>query len=102
MEVISDFGTVDYFAVETLTLGIFNVWLGMNSLTAAAQIAGIAFIFIIGLLYIERTARSRQRFTDTTQRSRALEPAKTTRVGGIFCAVWRRLFLALASPSACC
>ena len=87
MEVISDFGTVDYFAVETLTLGIFNVWLGMNSLTAAAQIAGIAFIFIIGLLYIERTARSRQRFTDTTQRSRALEPAKTTRVGGMFCAV---------------
>ncbi|MEE2720967.1 MAG: iron ABC transporter permease [Pseudomonadota bacterium] len=87
MEVISDFGTVDYFAVETLTLGIFNVWLGMNSLTAAAQIAGIAFIFIIGLLYIERTARSRQRFTDTTQRSRALEPAKTTRVGGIFCTV---------------
>ena len=104
MEVISDFGTVDYFAVETLTLGIFNVWLGMNSLTAAAQIAGIAFIFIIGLLYIERTARSRQRFTDTTQRSRALEPAKTTRVGACFALlrVWRRLFLALASPSACC
>ena len=27
MEVISDFGTVEYFAIETLTLGIFNVWL---------------------------------------------------------------------------
>ena len=29
METISDFGTVDYFAVDTLTLGVFNVWLGI-------------------------------------------------------------------------
>ena len=68
MEVISDFGTVEYFAVETLTLGIFNVWLGMNNLTAAVQIAGVAFIFIVSLLYIEKTARSKQRFYDVTQR----------------------------------
>ena len=40
METISDFGTVEYFAIETLTLGIFNVWLGMNSLTAS-QIASL-------------------------------------------------------------
>ena len=30
MEVLSDFGTVEFFAVETLTLGIFNIWLGSN------------------------------------------------------------------------
>ena len=72
MEVVSDFGTVEFFAVETLTLGIFNVWLGMNNLTVAVQIAGIAFIFILGLLYIERKARSRQRFTDTTQRNNSI------------------------------
>ena len=34
MEVVSDFGTAEYFAVETLTLGIFNVWLGMNNIVA--------------------------------------------------------------------
>jgi len=85
MEVISDFGTVDYFAVETLTLGIFNVWLGMNNLTAAAQIAGIAFIFIIGLLYIERTARSRQRFMDTTQRGKEISPKRASRGWGAVC-----------------
>ena len=37
------FGTVEYFAIET-ALGIFNVWLGMNSLTAAAQIATFGFL----------------------------------------------------------
>ena len=87
MEVISDFGTVEYFAVETLTLGIFNVWLGMNNLAAAAQIAGIAFIFILGLLYIERSARSRQRFTDTTQRNQTVPPKPVSPVAGVLCIV---------------
>ena len=43
MEVVSDFGTVEYFAVQTITLGIFNVWLGMNNLVAAAQISSVGF-----------------------------------------------------------
>ena len=41
METISDFGTVEYFALETLTLGVFNVWLGMNSLSGASQISSV-------------------------------------------------------------
>ena len=47
METISDFGTVDYFALETLTLGVFNVWLGMNSLSGASQISSVLFIFVL-------------------------------------------------------
>ena len=76
METVSDFGTVEYFAVETLTLGIFNVWLGMNNLTAAAQIAGVAFVFILGLLYIEQRARGQQRFFDPGRPSGRLRPVR--------------------------
>ena len=65
MEVVSDFGTVEYFAVETITLGIFNVWLGMNNIVAAAQISLFGFIFILSLLGLELYARSRQRFAGT-------------------------------------
>ena len=74
METVSDFGTVEYFAIETLTLGIFNVWLGMNNLTAAAQIATFSFLFIIILLAVEVLARARRRFVDTTRRSVSLAP----------------------------
>ena len=63
MEVISDFGTVDYFGIETLTLGIFNVWLGMNNIVAAAQISLFAFVLIVFLLIIERYARSNRLFS---------------------------------------
>ena len=81
METISDFGTVEYFAIETLTLGIFNVWLGMNSLTAAAQIATVSFLFIILLLVLEMFARARRRYDDTTRRRISL-PAHPTSLGG--------------------
>ena len=65
METISDFGTVEFFAVETLTLGIFNLWLGMNDLAAASQVAIVAFIFIFFLLIVELVARKKQKFNDT-------------------------------------
>ena len=66
METLSDFGTVEFFAIETLTLGIFNVWLGMNSLTAAAQIATFGFLFVIVLLTVE-VPRGRGVVVNTTR-----------------------------------
>ena len=89
MEVISDFGTVEFFTVETLTLGIFNVWLGMNNLVAAAQISIIAFIFVIALLFIEFKSRANRRFNDSSQRQTiikkvSLPPLKST-FSALFC-----------------
>ena len=72
METISDFGTVEYFAIETLTLGIFNVWLGMNNLAGAAQIAVVSFLLIVALLAVELIARAARRYTDTTRRANVL------------------------------
>ena len=65
METVSDFGTVDFFAVETITLGIFNLWLGMNNLARASQLALIGFFFIMILLAFELSARKKQKFNDT-------------------------------------
>ncbi len=85
MEVVSDFGTVEYFAVETLTLGIFNVWLGMNNLTAAAQIAGVAFVFILGLLFIEQRARGQQRFVNPARPRPGLRSVRLTGAKAALC-----------------
>jgi iron(III) transport system permease protein len=87
METVSDFGTVEYFALETLTLGIFNVWLGMNSLPAAAQIASIAFLFVIAMLVLELYSRHRRRYVDTGRRTVSLQPIRTNRTGSLACFV---------------
>jgi iron(III) transport system permease protein len=62
LEALNDFGTVDYFAVNTFTRGIFNVWLGMNNLAGAAQIAVALVAAVVLLMAIERGARGRKRF----------------------------------------
>ncbi len=62
MEVISDFGTVQQLAVETFTTGIYEVWLGMNQVGAAAQLASLLFGFVLLLIWLERSSRRGRRY----------------------------------------
>lgn len=62
METVNDFGTVDYFAVQTLTTGIFSVWLEMNNAGGAAQIASVVLILVVLLVTLEKFGRRRARF----------------------------------------
>ncbi len=58
METLNDFGTVQYFAVDTLTAGIYRTWLGMNEPAAATQLAGVLLLFVIALMALERQGRA--------------------------------------------
>ena len=60
METLNDYGTVDYFALRTLTAGIYDVWLGMNNLGGGAQLATLLLIFVILLIGLEKFSRIRQ------------------------------------------
>ncbi len=72
METLNDFGTVDFFAVSTFTLGIYDVWLNMNNIAGAAQLAGLLLFFVVFLVLAERFARRKQRFHHTTSKYKAL------------------------------
>ena len=85
METISDFGTVDYFALETLTLGVFNVWMGMNSLSGAAQISSVLFILVVILLTMEYLARRKQRFHEKSSGQNNLEEEDISNFKKFFC-----------------
>ena len=85
METISDFGTVEYFALETLTLGVFNVWLGMNSLSGASQISSVLFLFVVALLTLEYLARRRQRFHEKSSGQNILESENIPKSKKIVC-----------------
>jgi iron(III) transport system permease protein len=85
METISDFGTVDYFALETLTLGVFNVWMGMNSLSGAAQISSVLFIIVVVLLTMEYLARRNQRFHEKSSGQNNLEEENISNLKKIEC-----------------
>ncbi len=62
METLNDFGTVDYFAVQTLTVGVYRVWFGMNNPPAAAQLASMVLALVLVMAALERIARGRRRY----------------------------------------
>jgi len=59
METLNDFGTVDYFGVQTFTTGIYRTWFGLGERAAAAQLSGFLLIFILFLILIERLSRTK-------------------------------------------
>ncbi|MEQ8806693.1 MAG: iron ABC transporter permease, partial [Rhodospirillales bacterium] len=72
MEALNDFGTVDFFGVRTFTAGIYDVWLNMDSISGAAQLASVLMIFVIVLVVMERMARRGQRYHHTSTKIQAL------------------------------
>ncbi|MEQ9555727.1 MAG: iron ABC transporter permease [Rhodospirillales bacterium] len=72
MEALNDFGTVDFFGVRTFTAGIYDVWLNMDSISGAAQLASVLMIFVVVLVVLERMARRGQRYHHTSTKIQAL------------------------------
>ena len=88
METLNDFGTVDFFAVQTLTAGLYDVWLNMDNLGGAAQIAAIMLTFVILLISLEYIGRRGRRFYQS-----AGQPKGKTRQTLIGKAKWFALWL---------
>ncbi|WED22260.1 iron ABC transporter permease [Vibrio sp. JC009] len=61
MEALGDFGTVSYFAVNTLTTAVYDTWLGYSNLNAAAKISAIMLVVVVLLLSGERYSRRKQK-----------------------------------------
>ncbi|TCL09047.1 iron(III) transport system permease protein [Shimia isoporae] len=79
METVNDFGTVDYFAVQTLTTGIFSVWLESNNAGGAAQIATVVLMLVIFLVTMEKVSRRKFQFFSLSTRHR---PPERTQLRG--------------------
>ncbi|MDP4033508.1 MAG: iron ABC transporter permease [Pseudorhodobacter sp.] len=75
METVADYGTVAHFGVQTLTSGIFSVWLTGGNAGGAAQIAGVMLVVIVLLLALERSSRRNARFHRLSRASRPVAPA---------------------------
>ena len=70
METVNDFGTVDYFAVQTLTTGIFSVWLQSSNVGGAAQLACVVLTIVILLVSLEKLSRRRMQFFNMSSKQK--------------------------------
>ena len=76
METVSDFGVVEFFAVQTLTTGIFSVWLESYNAGGAAQIASLVLMMVLVLVALEKTSREKMRFFGLSRQSRPVQKQK--------------------------
>ena len=68
METLADYGTVQYFGVNTFTTGIFRTWFGLDDSGAAAQLSAMLLGFVFLLVIVERWSRRHMRFHHTGRR----------------------------------
>ncbi|MFN9773338.1 MAG: ABC transporter permease [Burkholderiales bacterium] len=90
METLADFGTVNFFAVDTFSAGIYRAWQGLGDRSAAARLALVLLVAVLLLVWIERRQRGRMAF-----HGRSTRPARPRRLHGA--AAWAAT-LACATP----
>tara|TARA_B100000963_G_scaffold278918_1_gene247353 strand:+ start:1242 stop:2858 length:1617 start_codon:yes stop_codon:yes gene_type:complete len=79
MECLSDFGTVSFFNVNTLTTGIYNSWLSFDDLNTANQISFTLLLFILILFSIEIYSRKDAKYH---QPGRGFKPITKIKLSG--------------------
>ena len=78
METVADFGTVQHFAVQTLTTGVFSTWFNGNNAGGAAQLSGVILVLILALVAVERRARRHARYHRPARAARPVSPVALT------------------------
>ncbi len=84
METIADYGTVSYFGVQTLSAGVFDVWLNKQSSAGAAQLALLMLIIVLTLLLLERYFRRELTTADRRARFDSLVHPRLKPLPGLF------------------
>lgn len=88
METLADYGTVQYFGIDTFTTGIFRTWFGLGDSGAATQLSAVLLTFVFALIMIEYWSRRRARFHHVGSREIALTRIRLHAGLGYMAFVW--------------
>lgn len=74
LETLTDFATVRYFNVLTLSEGVYRIWEGMMDREAAMELATLLLLVALALILLERSLRGQARFTQAGGPLQRLQP----------------------------
>lgn len=94
-EVLSDYGVVSHFGVQTFSTAIFQTWFGMYDLESAMRLASWLMVGLAGLFTLERWLRRQRSFT-SSNRTRPLAATRLTGLSGFAAALYCSVVFALA------
>lgn len=85
MEILADYGTMDYFGIRVFSTVIYDAWAGYGDITAAARLSMLLLAFVLLLVWTEKKQRGKMRFyaMDSTKTSH-----KPSAKGGSWMGLW--------------
>lgn len=78
METLTDFATVQYFDVDTVSVGVFRIWRGTFDRDAASELATLVLAFALLIIGLERALRGRARFGMAAGHAGGIVPRRLT------------------------
>ncbi|MEL6893454.1 MAG: iron ABC transporter permease [Actinomycetota bacterium] len=101
METLTDFATVQYFGVDTVSVGVFRIWRGTFDRDAASEFATLVLVIALMIIGIERILRGRARYGEAAGAGRRLKARRLAggRAAAAVGACVAVLLLAFAAPT---
>lgn len=96
MEVISDYGVVKYFNIQTVSSIIFKSWFGMGETGVAIRLSFYVMIGIIALQTLEEILRGRKKYNINGSRGKLVTPIKLKGKKGYILSFILLLFMSVA------
>jgi iron(III) transport system permease protein len=101
METLTDFATVQYFGVDTVSVGVFRIWRGTYDRDAAAELALVVLAFAVLAIGLERVGRGRAKYGQSGGADSGMVAARLTgaRAAAAVVACAGVVFLAFVGPT---
>jgi iron(III) transport system permease protein len=81
LEVLNDYGVVNYFGVKTFSVAIFNAWFGLNDLNSAIRLSTLVMLALLGLSILEKILRGKRSYSFAKSNNK---PIATIKAKGLF------------------
>ena len=99
METLADYGTVQFFGINTFTTGIFRAYYSFGDTAAAAQLATVLLSFVVLLIFLERYSRRKIQYHSTKNKHTAIKKLVGIKAGIAFIACFIPLFFGFLLPA---
>ncbi len=76
LEVLNDYGVVQYFGIPTFSTAIFKTWFGMGDTDSAIRLSGVLMLIVIMILISEKFLRGNKKFSSTNTKIRPISRIK--------------------------
>jgi iron(III) transport system permease protein len=83
LEVLGDFGVVQYLGVQTFATAIFKSWINFKDFDSAIRLSGVLVLVVLFLLIVKYKLINKKQPSATTTKTRALQRHKASKLSQI-------------------